>query len=241
MKKRIGSWRWFIGVVALTMICTSQAPRRAFTQQQLELPAQSQPSSPPPRLPSHPAPQNELQIPVQRQPLENKPSVPIMPEGRPQELTLPSTFRGCWDLVNDQQLGPVRLMPEASTGCAYTQDSGRFCYERTAGGSFEPTFSSFRIKEGAFRPQKDEWSKLLVLSTDGLSSAKLRLSLHHVDSAGGLFQLFGSSDEVIDEMHDFDCRIAGDHMLCIDIESGSMYGRPWCDATHRDDFVKSYN
>ena len=240
IKKRTGSRRWFIGIGALTMMLVLPLPQVSFTQE-LELPSQSQPSSPPPRrLPSVPAPQNELQIPVQRQPVKPPPPSSSVMRGGQESLTLPTTFRGCWDLVNDQQLGPVRLQPNAQMTCAYTQDSGRFCYERTSSGAFEPTFSSFQIKPGIFRPQKDEWSRLLVLSTDGQSAAKLRLSLHHVDADSGFFGL-GAGEQAIDEMHDFDCRIQGNHMLCIDNERGSIYGRPWCDATHRDDFVKSYN
>src|SRR5260370_26769958 len=90
-KKCIGSRRSFIGVIALTLGVILLVPRTSSSQE-LELPAQSQPSSPPPKLHSIPAPQNELQIPVQRQPTKPPPPSLRLP-GRREALTPPATLR----------------------------------------------------------------------------------------------------------------------------------------------------
>ncbi|MHB8384580.1 MAG: hypothetical protein ACYDC3_19850, partial [Candidatus Binataceae bacterium] len=155
------------------------------------------------------------------------------------ELKLPSVFRGCWELAIDRQDGPVRLLPGASEGCAYTHDSGRFCYQRTASGDFEPTFSSLRIKRGLYGNQSNEWSRVELVSTNGVDSMQMRFLLHHSDTAGVL--PFFSSREAIDESHELSCIVAGDTMRCEDREIGHLGGRPWCEAMHSDDFQKVAN
>jgi hypothetical protein len=156
------------------------------------------------------------------------------------ELKLPSVFKGCWELVNDRQDGPVHLLPGARTGCVYTQDSGRFCYQRTAAGEYAPTFSSLRLKAGLYGHQADEWSRVELLSTDGVAAMRMRFLLHHSDSAGVL--PFGfSSREAIDETHELSCRVSGDTMYCEDRELGNLGGQPWCEAMHSDEFRRVVN
>ncbi len=159
---------------------------------------------------------------------------------QPGELALPLSFRGCWKLVSDRQAGPVQLAPGATSSCLYTEDSGRFCYQQTGNGPYEPIFSSFRIDPRLYRGQRNESSKLLVISTDGQDNATLRLSLHHEDPRGIVFG-FGFGSEAIDEAHEFRCRIDASRMLCVDHESGKLSGQPWCDATHDDEFIRVAN
>jgi hypothetical protein len=154
-------------------------------------------------------------------------------------LELPSVFRGCWELVNDQQDGPVRLLPGAPEGCVYTQDSGRFCYQQTPGGDFEPTFSSLRLKSGLYGTQTDEWSRVELLSTDGVDSMRMRFLLHHSDAGNAL--PFFSTRESIDETHELSCTVAGATMHCEDQEYGRLGGRPWCVALHNDEFQRVAN
>ncbi|MGH7781302.1 MAG: hypothetical protein ACREQR_15920 [Candidatus Binataceae bacterium] len=150
------------------------------------------------------------------------------------ELKLPGVFKGCWELVSDRQASPVRLLPGAREGCVYTQDSGRFCYQRTASGDFEPTFSSLRLKPGMYGNQADQWSRVELVSTDGVDSMRMRFLLHHSDSPGGI--PFLSANNAIDETHSLSCRVTGDTMRCQDDEVGHMYGSPWCEAMHSDEF-----
>ncbi|MGC1677595.1 MAG: hypothetical protein WA740_08680 [Candidatus Binataceae bacterium] len=154
-------------------------------------------------------------------------------------LKLPSVFKGCWELAIDQQDGPVRLLPGAPEGCVYTQDSGRFCYQRTASGDFEPTFSSLRLKPGLYGNQADQWSRVEVLSTDGVDSMRMRFLLHHSDVGNAL--PFFSTRESIDESHQLSCTVAGATMRCEDQEYGRLGGRPWCVALHNDEFRRVAN
>lgn len=154
-------------------------------------------------------------------------------------LKLPSVFKGCWELASDQQDGPVHLLPGAHEGCVYTQDSGRFCYQRTASGDFEPTFSSLRLRPGLYGNQADEWSRVEVLSTDGVDSMRIRFLLHHSDAGGAL--PFFSTRESIDETHELSCTVTGDTMSCEDQEYGRLGGQPWCVALHNDEFRKVAN
>ncbi|HUY28371.1 MAG TPA: hypothetical protein VMV27_13210 [Candidatus Binataceae bacterium] len=155
-------------------------------------------------------------------------------------LKLPSVFKGCWELVSDVQDGPVHLLPGARTGCVYTHDSGRFCYQRGAGGDYLPSFSSLRLAPGLYGRQSDEWSRLELVSTDGVDSMRMRFLLHHGESASVIPFLF-SANEAIDETHEFSCRVAGDTMHCEDHEPGRLGGQPWCDATHIDEFRRVVN
>ena len=154
-------------------------------------------------------------------------------------LKLPSVFNGCWELVNDHQDGPVRLLPGASEGCVYTQDSGRFCYQRTASGDFEPTFSSLRLKRGLYGNQSDQWSRVELVSTNGVDSMRMRFLLHHSDS-GSVLPFFSTS-ESIDENHELSCTVAGATMRCEDQEYGRLGGQPWCVALHNDEFRRVAN
>ena len=164
-----------------------------------------------------------------------------IPPGNPAAtLKLPSVFNGCWELVTDQQDGPVRLLPGASAGCVYTHDSGRFCYQRGADGNYVPSFSSLRLAPGLYGTQTDEWSRLELVSTDGVASMRMRFLLHHSDNAG-VFPFLFSTPSAIDETHEFSCRVEGDTMHCTDQELGLMGGQPWCDATHIDEFRRVPN
>jgi hypothetical protein len=154
-------------------------------------------------------------------------------------LKLPSVFKGCWELAIDRQDGPVHLLPGAPTSCVYTQDSGRFCYQRTASGDFEPTFSSLRLKPGLYGNPTDEWSRVEVLSTDGVDSMRMRFLLHHSD-AGNALPLF-STRSTIDETHELSCTVAGPTMHCEDQEYGRLGGQPWCVALHNDEFRRVAN
>ena len=156
------------------------------------------------------------------------------------ELKLPSVFRGCWELTSDVQDGPVHLLPGAAAGCVYTHDSGRFCYQRTASGDYQPTFSSLRLKAGLYGHQTNEWSRVELLSTDGVDSMRMRFLLHHGDRASMIPFLF-SSHNSIDETHDLTCRVNGDTMHCQDRELGNLGGRPWCEAMHSDEFRRVAN
>lgn len=149
-------------------------------------------------------------------------------------------FNGCWELVTDQQDGPVRLLPGASAGCVYTHDSGRFCYQRGADGNYVPSFSSLRLAPGLYGTQTDEWSRLELVSTDGVAAMRMRFLLHHSDNAG-FFPFLFSTPSAIDETHQFSCRVEGDTMHCTDQEFGQMGGQPWCDATHIDEFKRVPN
>jgi hypothetical protein len=84
-----------------------------------------------------------------------------------------------------------------------------------------------RIGAGPFQAQTGQWSRLEVLSTDGQSSARMRFILQHVALCG-----------VIDETHEFNCAIKGNRVQCFDRESAKMGGRPWCNATRQDEFLK---
>ena len=102
-------------------------------------------------------------------------------------LKLPSVFHGCWELVNDQQNGPVHLQPGAPEGCIYTHDSGRFCYQRGADGNYVPSFSSLRLTPGLYGTQTEQWSRLELVSTDGVASMRMRFLLHHEEAGGSFF------------------------------------------------------
>jgi hypothetical protein len=155
-------------------------------------------------------------------------------------IQLPSVFRGCWQLVSDHQDGPVHLLPGARAGCVYTHDSGRFCYQRTPSGAYEPTFSSLRLKTGLYGRQSDEWSRVELLSTDGVDSMKMRFLLHHSDSASVIPFLFSSREGIL-ETHELTCQVSGDLMHCEDRELGDLDGQPWCEAMHIDEFRKVAN
>lgn len=172
-------------------------------------------------------PQSVLTIPKHRVATVKQPGV----------LKLPSVFKGCWQLVSDRQAGPVRILPGAPAGCLYTQDSGRFCYQRVAGGDYEPTFSSLRLKPGLYGVQNDEWSRVDLLSTDGVDSMKMRFLLHHDQSAQVIPFLFAARS-TIDETHELNCTVHGDMMRCRDREFGRLSGVPWCIAIHNDEFHK---
>ncbi len=186
----------------------------------------------------------ELAIQNQIQVVPSLASRAPMPANQGGELELPTIFQGCWQLVRDTQAGPVELVPGgANVGCEYTQDSGGFCYKRDAAGKFEPTFSSLRINPGLYGNMGDQWSRLEVLSTDGVSTARMRFLLHHGGSAGPVIPFFGAlgGGGVIDETHDFTCRVDGNRMQCTDHENGRFDGEPWCEADHLDEFVRTEN
>ncbi len=184
------------------------------------------------------APDLALDNQIQVDPAVASGNIPAPSQGG--ELKLPSVFKGCWELVNDRQDGPVHLLPGAHTGCVYTQDSGRFCYQRTAGGDFAPTFSSLRLKAGLYGHQSDEWSRVELLSTDGVAAMRMRFLLHHSDSASVIPFVF-SAHEAIDETHELSCRVTGDTMYCEDHELGNLGGQPWCEAMHSDEFRRVPN
>jgi hypothetical protein len=161
----------------------------------------------------------------------------IPPGNQNSVIKLPNVFNGCWELVNDQQNGPVHLQAGASEGCIYTHDSGRFCYQRGADGNYAPSFSSLRLSR-LYGTQSEQWSRLELVSTDGVSSMRMRFLLHHKEG-GILGFLFGST--AIDETHEFSCRVYGDTMHCEDSEFGRIAGQPWCSAAHLDEFKRVAN
>jgi hypothetical protein len=161
-----------------------------------------------------------------------------IPPGNQNSVKLPSVFNGCWELVNDQQNGPVRLQPGAPEGCLYTHDSGRFCYQRGADGNYVPSFSSLRLTPGLYGTQTEQWSRLELVSTDGVTSMRMRFLLHHKEAGGSFFGFVFSSPTAIDETHEFSCRVEGDTMHCEDREFGRIAGQPWCDAAHLDEFKR---
>src|SRR5579862_1514556 len=165
----------------------------------------------------------------------------VPPGNQNSVLKLPSVFNGCWELVNDQQNGPVQLQPGAPEGCLYTHDSGRFCYQRGANGNYVPSFSSLRLTPGLYGTQTEQWSRLELVSTDGVASMRMRFLLHHKEQAGSFFGLLFSTPTAIDETHEFSCRVAGDTMHCEDRELGRIAGQPWCDASHLDEFRRVAN
>jgi hypothetical protein len=154
------------------------------------------------------------------------------------QLKLPGVFNGCWELVNDQQNGPVHLQPGAPEGCLYTHDSGRFCYQRGADGNYVPSFSSLRLTPGLYGTQTEQWSRLELVSTDGVASMRMRFLLHHKEAGGSFFGFVFSTPTAIDETHEFSCRVEGDTMHCEDREFGRIAGQPWCDAAHLDEFKR---
>jgi hypothetical protein len=165
----------------------------------------------------------------------------IPPANQNSVLKLPSVFNGCWELVNDQQNGPVRLQPGASEGCVYTHDSGRFCYQRGADGNYVPSFSSLRLTPGLYGTQTEQWSRLELVSTDGVASMRMRFLLHHKEEGGSFLGFVFSTPTAIDETHEFSCRVEGDKMHCEDREFGRIAGHPWCDASHLDEFKRLAN
>ena len=164
----------------------------------------------------------------------------IPPGNQNPTLKLPGVFNGCWELVNDQQNGPVHLQPGAPEGCLYTHDSGRFCYQRGADGNYVPSFSSLRLTPGMYGTQTEQWSRLELVSTDGVASMRMRFLLHHKEG-GGFFPFLFSNPTAIDETHEFSCRVEGDTMHCEDREFGRIAGQPWCDAAHLDEFKRVAN
>jgi hypothetical protein len=165
----------------------------------------------------------------------------IPPGNQNSVLKLPSVFHGCWELVNDQQNGPVHLQPGAPEGCIYTHDSGRFCYQRGADGNYVPSFSSLRLTPGLYGTQTEQWSRLELVSTDGVASMRMRFLLHHKEAGGSFFGFVFSSPTAIDETHEFSCRVEGDTMHCEDREFGRIAGQPWCNAAHLDQFKRVAN
>jgi hypothetical protein len=165
----------------------------------------------------------------------------IPPGNQNSVLKLPSVFNGCWELVNDQQNGPVHLQPGAPEGCLYTHDSGRFCYQRGADGKYVPSFSSLRLTPGLYGTQTEQWSRLELVSTDGVASMRMRFLLHHKEQGGSFFGLLFSTPTAIDETHEFSCRVEGDTMHCEDREFGRIAGQPWCNASHLDEFKRVAN
>ena len=115
------------------------------------------------------------------------PTREIPPGNQNSVLKLPSVFHGCWELVNDQQNGPVHLQPGAPEGCIYTHDSGRFCYQRGADGNYVPSFSSLRLTPGLYGTQTEQWSRLELVSTDGVASMRMRFLLHHKEAGASFF------------------------------------------------------
>ena len=162
----------------------------------------------------------------------------IPPGNQNSVLKLPSVFNGCWELMNDQQNGPVRLQPGAPEGCRYTHDSGRFCYQRGADGKYVPSFSSLRLTPGLYGTQTEQWSRLELVSTDGVASMRMRFLLHHKEAGGSFFGFVFSNPTAIDETHEFSCRVEADTMHCEDREFGRIAGQPWCDAAHLDEFKR---
>ena len=162
----------------------------------------------------------------------------IPPGNQNSLLKLPGVFNGCWELVNDQQDGPVRLQPGAPEGCLYTHDSGRFCYQRGADGNYVPSFSSLHLTPGLYGTQTEQWSRLELVSTDGVASMRMRFLLHHKEAGGSFFGFVFSTPTAIDETHEFSCRVEGDTMHCEDREFGRIAGQPWCDAAHLDEFKR---
>jgi len=165
----------------------------------------------------------------------------IPPGNQNSTLKLPSVFNGCWELVNDQQNGPVHLQPGAPEGCLYTHDSGRFCYQRGADGNYVPSFSSLRLTPGLYGNQIEQWSRLELVSTDGVASMRMRFLLHHKEQGASFFGLTFTTPTAIDETHEFSCRVDGDTMHCEDREFGRIAGQPWCDASHLDQFKRVAN
>jgi hypothetical protein len=165
----------------------------------------------------------------------------IPPGNQNSVLKLPSVFNGCWELVNDQQNGPVHLQPGAPEGCIYTHDSGRFCYQRGADGNYVPSFSSLRLTPGLYGTQTEQWSRLELVSTDGVASMRMRFLLHHKEEGGSFFGFVFSTPTAIDETHEFSCRVEGDTMHCEDREFGRIAGQPWCNAAHLDQFERVAN
>ena len=162
----------------------------------------------------------------------------IPPGNQNSVLKLPGVFNGCWELVNDRQNGPVRLQPGAPEGCLYTHDSGRFCYQRGADGNYVPSFSSLRLTPGLYGTQTEQWSRLELVSTDGVASMRMGFLLHHKEAGGSFFGFVFSTPTAIDETHEFSCRVEGDTMHCEDREFGRIAGQPWCDAAHLDEFKR---
>jgi hypothetical protein len=162
----------------------------------------------------------------------------ISPGNQNSVLKLPGVFNGCWELVNDQQNGPVHLQPGAPEGCLYTHDSGRFCYQRGADGNYVPSFSSLHLTPGLYGTQTEQWSRLELVSTDGVASMRMRFLLHHKEAGGSFFGFVFSTPTAIDETHEFSCRVEGDTMHCEDREFGRIAGQPWCDAAHLDEFKR---
>ena len=165
----------------------------------------------------------------------------IPPGNQNSVLKLPGVFNGCWELVNDRQNGPVHLQPGAPEGCLYTHDSGRFCYQRGADGNYVPSFSSLRLTPGLYGNQIEQWSRLELVSTDGVASMRMRFLLHHKEQGASLFGLTFTTPTAIDETHEFSCRVDGDTMHCEDREFGRIAGQPWCDASHLDQFKRVAN
>jgi hypothetical protein len=189
-----------------------------------------------------------LSVGTQRMALDNQIQVEpnlatreIPPGDQNSVLKLPRVFNGCWELVNDQQNGPVRLQPGAPEGCLYTHDSGRFCYQRGADGNYVPSFSSLRLTPGLYGTQTEQWSRLELVSTDGVASMRMRFLLHHKEEGGSFFGFVFSTPTAIDETHEFSCRVEGDTMHCEDREFGRIAGQPWCDAAHLDEFKRVAN
>ena len=74
-------------------------------------------------------------------------------------------------------------------GMLYTHDSGRFCYQRGADGNYVPSFSSLRLTPGLYGTQTEQWSRLELVSTDGVASMRMRFLLHHKEAGRQLFRV----------------------------------------------------
>jgi hypothetical protein len=101
-----------------------------------------------------------------------------------------------------------------------------------------PSFSSLSLTPGLYGTQTEQWSRLELVSTDGVASMRMRFLLHHKEAGGSFFGFVFSTPTAIDETHEFSCRVEGDTMHCEDREFGRIAGQPWCDAAHLDEFKR---
>ena len=155
-------------------------------------------------------------------------------------LKLPSVFRGCWELVNDQQDGPVRLLPGAPEGCVYTQDSGRFCYQQTAERRLRADLFFAAPEVGpVWNPDRRMVARRAALyrrggfDADALSAASFRRR-----QRACRFSRLANRSTKPTSSH---APSPAPRCSCEDQEYGRLGGQPWCVALHSDEFQRVAN
>jgi hypothetical protein len=223
---------------AIALMVLAARPLRAQQSLAVPVPADQATPSPyyrPPVAPGPTPPSRTVETIPQAMQSAQPPGPPpvAQPPSSPPEPILPAIFRGCWvGRVDD--LDSITRLPGGPPLGTWTPKTYRLCYQRTANGPFELTFT----EAGIARDYRitNATGRMDLRSTDGHTYAAMR-ALLHFDEYRTHAQYFAGSTFPVDELTQLQCEIVGNGMRVTGQVYGEHGGTSWFEAAWHATFL----